>query len=78
LEGQVLSLLGTMETRARYYASMEEIMSRYLDNPPSGGSPSPDLHTHIRTNPRVKAVLWTAAAGMAILIVFAVVITHAF
>ncbi len=52
-------------------------MSRYLDTPPSACPPPADLDTHIRTNARVKGLLWTAAAGMAILIVFAIVITHA-
>ena len=55
---------------------MEEIMSRYLDTPPSVSPPSPDLPTHIRTNPRLKGVLWTVAIGGAIAIVFAVVVSH--
>jgi hypothetical protein len=74
---QARQVSGTMGPQVRYPASMEEIMSRYLDTPPSACPPPADLDTHIRTNARVKGLLWTAAAGMAILIVFAIVITHA-
>jgi len=55
---------------------MEEIMSRYLDTPPSVSPPSPDLPTHIRTNSRLKGVLWTVTIGGAIVIIFAVVVSH--
>ncbi|TCR65958.1 MULTISPECIES: hypothetical protein [Rhizobium/Agrobacterium group] len=52
-------------------------MARYLDTRVQGGQPPPpDLPTRIRTNPRIKAVLWSLAAASAGLIVVALVVTH--
>jgi hypothetical protein len=51
-------------------------MTRYLDTSPSAEPPKPDLHTHIRTNPRVKGLLWTAAIGMVVLVVIAAITSH--
>jgi hypothetical protein len=56
--------------------NMEKSMTRYLDTPAAAEPPKPDLNTHIRTNPRVKGILWTAGIGMGLLIVIAAVISH--
>jgi hypothetical protein len=57
---------------------VEEHMARYLDASSSERPPPPGLHTHIRTNPRVKGLLWSAAIGMIVLIVLAMVASKMF
>jgi hypothetical protein len=52
-------------------------MTRYLDTRLQGGQPPPpDLPTRIRTNPRIKAVLWSLVVASAALIVVALIVTH--
>jgi hypothetical protein len=54
----------------------ETSMARYLDTRLPGAPPSPDLQTRMRTDPRIKAVLWSLAAACMALIVVAMVVTH--
>ena len=68
--------VGTDRSRRRYCMNMEKSMTRYLDTPAAAEPPKPDINTHIRTNPRVKGILWTAGIGMGLLIVIAAVISH--
>lgn len=51
-------------------------MTRYLDTTPSTQPPKPDMGTHIRTNPRVRAVLWTAGISIALLVGIAAIASH--
>jgi hypothetical protein len=51
-------------------------MARYLDASSSERPPPPGLHTHIRTTPRVKGLLWSAAVGMIVLIVLAMIVSR--
>ncbi len=52
-------------------------MARYLDTRLRGElPPPPDLSTRIRTDPQIKAVLWSLAAGLIGILVVAMVITH--
>lgn len=39
-------------------------MPRYLDISTVVEPPKSKLHTHIRTSPRVKGILWNAGIGM--------------
>ncbi|WP_200960717.1 hypothetical protein [Rhizobium sp. Root708] len=54
-------------------------MARYLDVQNPDGSPNaPDIATKIRTNPRVKAILWSMGAAMAGLLVIALIVSNVF
>jgi hypothetical protein len=58
----------------RYKSNQETSMARYLDTrSPGGKPPPPDIATQIRTNPRIKAVLWSIVAAMLSLVVALVV-----
>jgi hypothetical protein len=57
---------------------VEEHMARYLDASSSERPPPPGLHTHIRTTPRFKGLLWSAAIGMMALIMLAMVASKIF
>ncbi|KAA0689111.1 hypothetical protein DTW90_31875 [Neorhizobium sp. P12A] len=52
-------------------------MARCLDTSQSSSlPPTPDLQTRIRTNPRVKAVMWTLGVGIVCLVIIAAVASH--
>jgi hypothetical protein len=54
-------------------------MARYLDAKfPEGSRNDPDIATKIRTNPRVKAILWSTGAAMACLFLIALIASHVF
>ncbi|MBB4438196.1 MULTISPECIES: hypothetical protein [Rhizobium] len=52
-------------------------MTRHLDTSQSAGiPPTLDIATRIRTNPRVKAILWSLVTGMTVLVVIALFASH--
>ncbi|MBY3321204.1 hypothetical protein [Rhizobium laguerreae] len=52
-------------------------MTRYLDTGQAAGvRPTPDIATRIRTNPRVKAILWSLVTGMTVLGMIALFASH--
>ncbi len=54
-------------------------MSRYLDaRRPEVSTDTPDIATTIRTNPRVKAILWSTGAAMLGLVVIALIVSNVF
>ncbi|MEZ2131499.1 MULTISPECIES: hypothetical protein [unclassified Sinorhizobium] len=46
-------------------------MPKYLDRKPGDVPPAPDVVTRIRSNPRLKAVLWSLSVAAAILTLIA-------
>ncbi|MFF0923892.1 hypothetical protein [Rhizobium leguminosarum] len=52
-------------------------MARYLGSAPGRPlPPTPDIATRIRTNPRVKAILWSIVICMTVLVVIALFSSH--
>lgn len=52
-------------------------MTRYLDSRQSEDMPmAPDVPTLVRTNPRVKAILWSLFAAMVVLAMSAIFASH--
>ncbi|MGZ2385097.1 hypothetical protein ACQY74_001675 (plasmid) [Rhizobium leguminosarum bv. trifolii] len=58
-------------------AHKEIAMARYLGSAHGRPlPPTPDIATRIRTNPRVKAILWSIVICMTVLVVIALFSSH--